>query len=171
MATTVFSVTLEEWSYIATTIGVVVAVATYVKATLAQGRQRSIDNAIRYWDCHGKLFAPDGYMRANVKAMEAGIYKRDQTNHDMEMKFNEFLSNCEHVALLQKAGGVPKAINAYMMGWFAKKIFPELTDREKAEPYWEIAVDFIRETKLEAERLDALPKEKRIGYLKKNHFK
>ncbi|QWV98655.1 hypothetical protein KP005_05035 [Geomonas nitrogeniifigens] len=57
------------------------------------------------------------------------------------------------------------------MGWFAKKIFPELTDREKAEPYWEIAVDFIREIKLEAERLDAFPKEKRIAYLKKNHFK
>lgn len=171
MATTVFGVTLEEWSYIATTIGVVVAVATYVTATLAQGRQRSIDNAIRYWDCHGKLFAPDGYMRANVKAMEAGTYKRDPTDLAMEVKFNEFLSNCEHVALLQKAGGVPKAINAYMMGWFAKKIFPELTDREKAEPYWEIAVDFIRETKLEAERLDALPKDERIAYLKQNHFK
>jgi hypothetical protein len=58
-----------------------------------------------------------------------------------------------------------------MLGWFAKKIFPELTDREKAEPYWELAVDFIRETKLQAETLDAMPKEKRLDYLKANHFK
>lgn len=171
MAITVFCVTVEEWSYIATTLGVVIAVVTYVTATCAQKRQRSIDNAIRYWECHGKLFAPDGYMRSNVKAMEAGTYKRNLDDMEMEIKFNEFLSNCEHVALLQKAGGVPKAINAYMMGWFAKKILPELTDREKAEPYWEIAVDFIRETKLEAERLDSLPKEERLAYLRKNHFK
>ncbi|QWV93735.1 hypothetical protein KP004_00660 [Geomonas oryzisoli] len=171
MAITVLGLALEEWAHIATSGGVVIAVITYVTSTLANKRQRSIDNAIRYWDCHGKLFAPNGYIRSNVKAMEAGTYNRDLSDIEMEVKFNEFLSNCEHVALLQKAGGVPKTINAYMMGWFAKKIFPELTDREKAEPYWEIAVDFLRETKLEAERLDTFPKEKRIAYLKKNHFR
>ena len=170
MAITVCGVTLEEWSYIATTLGVVIAVVTYVNATRAQARQRAIDNAMRYWDCHEKLLTTDGYIRSNVKAMEAGTYKRNLSDVAMELKFNVFLSNCEHIALLQKAGGVPKTINAYMMGWFAKKIYPELSDREKAEPYWEIAIDFIRETKLEAERLDALPKDERIAYLKKNHF-
>ena len=40
-----------------------------------------------------------------------------------------------------------------MIGWFAKKIYPQLTDREKAEPYWEIAVDFLREVKIEAGQL------------------
>ena len=110
MAITVFCVTVEEWSYIATTLGVVIAVVTYVTATCAQKQQRSIDNAIRYWECHGKLFAPDGYMRSNVKAMEAGTYKRNLDDMEMEIKFNEFLSNCEHVALLQKAGAFQRQL-------------------------------------------------------------
>ena len=103
--------------------------------------------------------------------MEAGTYKRDLENHEMEVRFNEFLSTCEHIALLHNAGGAPKSINAYMIGWFAKQIYPNLTDREKAEPYWELAVDFLRETKLQAEKLDSMSKEERLKYLGKNHFK
>lgn len=166
----IFGVTLEDWSYIATTIGVVVAVATYVSSVRAQTRQRSVDNALRYLDYHATVFGAESYCRANVKEMEAGTFKRDLQNHAMEAKFNEFLSACEHLALLQRAKAIPKSLNAYMIGWFAKKIYPELTDREKAEPYWELAIDFLRETKLEAERLDAMPKSERISYFQRNHF-
>jgi hypothetical protein len=170
MAITVCSLTLEELSHAATAIGVTVGLVTYITATRAQARQRRIDNAMRYWDCHAKLFAPDGYCKLNVKAMEAGTFKREPNDLAMETKFNELLSNCEHVALLQRTGVVPKSLDAYMFGWFAKQIFPALTDREKAEPYWEVAVEYIREAKLSAERLDTMPKEERSAYLKKNHF-
>lgn len=140
----IFGVSLEDWSYIATTIGVVVAVATYVSSVRAQTRQRAIDNALRYFDYHAKVFGPDSYCRANVKAMENGTFKRNHQDEAMEMKFNEFLSDCEHLAFLQRANAIPKSLNAYTIGWFAKKIFPELTDKEKAEPYWELAIDFLR---------------------------
>ena len=163
--------TLDDLKNIFTIIGVVAAVTVYVMNSLAQRRQRSIDNALRYLDYHAKMFAPDSYCRANVKAMEDGSYKRNLEDCEMELKFNEFLSACEHMALLHKAGGAPHSIDAYMMGWFAKHICPQLTDKEKAEPYWELAVDFLRETKLEADKLDSMSKNDRIKYLRKNHFK
>jgi hypothetical protein len=159
--------TLEECTQITTIVGVIVAVVTYVTTSKAQSKQRSIDNAIRYWDCHSGLFSPDSYIHANLKAMEAGTYNRDESDSEMELKFHALLSTCEHIVLLQKAGGLPKSINAYMFGWFAKKIYPVLTDHEKAEPYWELAVDFLKETKLEAEKLDAMSKKERLAYLDK----
>jgi len=162
--------TLADWTHVTAILGVIIAVCTYVTTSRAQAKQRSIDNAIRYMDFHAKLFSPDGYIYANVKAMENGTYKRDKDDSEMELKFHALLSACENIVLLQKAGGIPKSINAYMFGWFAKKIYPEITDNEKAEPYWELAVDFIRETKLEAEKLDTMSKDERLAYLNKNHF-
>jgi hypothetical protein len=163
--------TLDDWKNIFTIMGVVAALIVYVMNSIAQKQQRAIDNAMRYLDYHSKMFAPGSYCRANVKAMENGTYKRNIEDHEMELKFTEFLSACEHMALLHKCGGAPQSINAYMMGWFAKHIYPQLTDKEKAEPYWELAVDFLRETKLEAEKLDSMSKDERIKYLRKNHFR
>lgn len=166
----VASLTLNDWRNIFTIIGVIAAVTVYVANSMAQRRQRSIDNALRYLTYHSKIFAPDGYCRLNVLAMENGTYKRDAGNSVMELKFHEFLSLCEYMALLHKAGGAPKAVNAYMIGWHAKHIYPQLTDREKAEPYWELAIDFLHETKLEADKLDLMTKDERIKYLRRNHF-
>jgi hypothetical protein len=134
-------------------------------------RQRAIDNVLRYLAYHEKIDSLDGYCRLNVKAMENRTYKRDLNDEDMELKFNQFLATCEAMALLQRAGAAPASINAYMMGWFVERIYPELTDREKAEPYWQLAVDFLQKTKLEAEKLDSMTMEERLKYLKKNHFK
>lgn len=152
-------------------VGVIVALAVYITNFLAMKRQRAIDNAIRYLTYHQKLDSPDGYCRLNVKAMENGTYKRDLADDKMELKFNEYLATCEEFALLQQAGGAPASINAYMMGFFVKHIYPELTDREKAQPYWTLAIDFLQKTKVEAEKLDSMTMEERLAYLKKNHFK
>lgn len=102
--------------------------------------------------------------------MEKGTFKRDEANEKMEKAFREMLSDAEDFALLQKAGGAPASINAYMLGYFAKHIYPALTDREKAEPYWELAIEFIFETKKDAEKFDSLSKAERLKYISKNHF-
>lgn len=153
-----------------TIVGVVAALAVYVANSKAQARQRSIDNAMRYWDAHSRLFEAGSYLTVVVQDMEAGTYKRDMADKALELKFNRFLGNIEHIALLQNAGGVPKSINAYMLGWFCKQIYPQITDAEKANRYWEIAVDFIEEIKKEAEQLDDFGKVQRLEYLRKNHF-
>jgi len=171
MSISIFGMTLNDWRNIFTIIGVIAALVVYVLNSLAQKRQRAIDNALRYLQFLDRLYPSDGYVALNLKAMEAGTFKRDLNNDAMELKFHEFLSACEYVALAHRAGAAPSSLNAYMLGWTAKHIYPQLTDREKAEPYWELAVDLLRETKLSADKLDCLTKEERLEYFKKKHFK
>ncbi|MCK5032142.1 MAG: hypothetical protein KAS18_00880 [Calditrichia bacterium] len=94
---------LQDLTNIFNMLGVVVAIIIYIVNSIHSNRQRSIDNAMRYFEYHSKILSIDGYCRTNVKEMENGTYKRDLNDHEMEMKFNQFMSNCEHLALLQKA--------------------------------------------------------------------
>lgn len=168
--TTFLGVTLEDWAYIATIASVLGAAVAFGLNVRSQIRQRSIESCIRYISYHERLFSEGGYLRTNVAAMEAGTFKRNEADQNMEKAFREMLSEFERLALLHKAGGAPESINAYMLGYFAKHIFPVLTNREKAEPYWELAVDFICETKKAADKFDALSKEKRLKFIMRNHF-
>ena len=165
------SLNLQDWAHIFNILGVSAAIIVYILNSLANRRQRVIDNAERYLEVHRVLFAPDSYPSVNVAAMEDGTFKRDLSNKEMELKFNRFLCELEHLALLQNAGAVPKAVNAYMIGWFAKHLYPALTDREKAEPYWILAVDFLRETTRQADELDKRGYKDLITFIKRNHFK
>jgi len=153
-----------------TVIGVIVAVIVYIKNSISESRRRCIESASRYIAEHEKLFKSDGYLMAVVRDMERGAYKRDTLNDELERKFNRFLGGMEHIAILQNAGAVPRSINAYMLGWFCKQVYPVLTDAEKANRYWELGIDFIEETKRDAEAYDDLNKEDRYRFLRKNHF-
>ena len=168
--TMLFGLTLEEWSYAATTVSVAGAAIAFCLNVRGQMRQRSIDNCIRYLEHHDTLFAENSYLRSNVLSMENGSFKRDASNADMEKAFREMLSNFEKLALLHKAGGAPSSINAYMLGYFSKHVCSAVNDREKAEPYWDLALEFIAETKKAAEQFDALGKSERLKYIAKNHF-
>jgi hypothetical protein len=170
MISTLESASIQEVCHLLAVVGLVVVAVIYAVNSLGQQRKRAIDQTLHYLEWHGKLFEAEGYCLTNMAAMENGEYKRDPENEEMELKFAEFLTVCEQIAMLQNAGGAPKRINAYMMGWFAKQIVPQLTTRETEEPYWELAVAFLRETAREAEKLDAMPKAKRVRYLRKNHF-
>ena len=168
--TTFIGITLEDWTYLATIFSALGAAIAFWLNVRSQIRQRSIDNCTRYLEFHGKLFTADSYLCNNVAAMEAKTYTRDTSNKKMEAAFREMLSEFEKIALLQKAGGAPTSINAYMLGYFAKNIFSVLTDREKAEPYWELATDFVTETKKAADNFDSKNRAERAAYISKNHF-
>ncbi len=148
------------------TLGVLAAIIIYILNSLAAKRQRRIDNIERYLKIHEQLFSDDSYPIRNVAAMENGSFKRDETNKDMELALNRFLGDVEKLALLQYACAIPKAANAYMVGWFAKRIYPILNDREKAERYWVVGIEFLRETKIEAEKLDNMKLEELAKYIK-----
>jgi len=150
--------------------GVIIALITYRTNVNSEISQRSIENAMRYWEITDRLLEKNGFIKSNIKEFEDGTYKRDLENKEMEVKFNDLLSSCEHVALLQNAGAVPKSINAYGFGWFAKRIYPILTAEEKSNKYWELAVDFLEETMKDSEKLDEMSREERLKYLKNNHF-
>lgn len=167
---TFIGLSLEGWSYIAVIASVVGSAIAFALNVRSQIRQRSIENCLRYLEYHNKLFACDGYLRSNVAAMENGTYSRNEEDADMEREFREMLSDFEKLALLHKAGGAPESINAYMLGYFAKHVCGAINNREKAEPYWDLAIDFINETKKAAEKFDNLSKVERLKYISKNHF-
>ncbi|MEF9994676.1 MAG: hypothetical protein RSA22_14200 [Acinetobacter sp.] len=162
--------TLENWSYVATIASVLGASIAFILNVQSQIRQRSIENCLRYFEYHNNLFSEDSYLRKNVASMENGSFQRNETNEDMEKAFREMLSDFEKFALLQKAGGAPESINAYMLGYFAKHVHAAINTREKAEPYWDLAIEFICETKKAAEKFDSLSKADRLKYISKNHF-
>jgi hypothetical protein len=148
-------------------LGAAIAFALNVRSQI---KQRSIDNCLRYHEYHNSLFTENSYLRQNVDAMESGTYKRNETIPDMEKAFREMLSNFEKLALLHKAGGAPSKINAYMLGYFVKHIAGVINNREKAEPYWDLAIEFIDETKKATEEFDKLSKADRLKFISKNHF-
>ena len=160
--------TLADWKDIATIIGIVVAVLTYLTNSYFQFRNKRIENLKRYFDAHDKLFEADGFIMAHIKEFEAGSYKRDLNNEETEKKFNRFLGDVEKIAYLTSHGAVPATVQVYMFGWFAQKAHPHLTNGERGNIFWELAIHYIDELKKAADDYSKLPNEKREKYLKKN---
>jgi hypothetical protein len=158
--------TIQNIAYVFTILGVIAAVTVYILNSLAQKRQRRIDNIERYLKIHDQIFSAGSYPIRNVAAMENGTFTRDVNDKDMELSLNRFLGNIEKLALLQYACAIPKSANAYMIGWFAKHIYPILNDREKAERYWVVGVEFLRETMIEADKIDKMKIEELAKYIK-----
>lgn len=160
--------TLAGWKDVATIIGIIIAILTYLTNSYFQFRNKGIENLKRYFDAHDKLFETDGFIMSNIKAFEAGTYNRDTSNEDMEKKFNRFLGDVEKIAYLTSHGAVPTTVQVYMFGWFAQKIHPHLTSGERGNIFWELAIHYIDELKKAADDYSKLPNEKREKYFKKN---
>jgi hypothetical protein len=160
--------TLADWKDLATILGIVVAVLAYVTNSYFQFRNKRIENLKRYFDAHDKLFETDGFIMSNIKEFEAGTYTRDTNNQDMEKKFNRFLGDVEKIAYLTSHNAVPATVQVYMFGWFAQKMHPHLSNGERSNIFWELAIHYIDELKKAADDYTKLPNEKREKYLKKN---
>lgn len=160
--------TSADWKDIATIAGIIIAVSTYVTNSYFQFRNKRIENLKRYFDAHDKLFELDGFITANINEFEDGTYKRDTTDKEMEKKFNRFLGDVERIAYLTSHGAVPATVQVYMFGWFAQKIHPHLSNGERNNTFWELAIHYIDELNKAANDYTKLPNEKREKYLKKN---
>ena len=86
----------------------------------------------------------------------------------MEIKFNRFLGDVEKIAYLTSHKAVPVTVQVYMFGWFAQRIQPELTNGERDNVFWELAIHYIDELKKAADDYTKLETKKREKYLKKN---
>ena len=160
--------TLSQWKDIAIISGIVVSVLTYVTNSYFQSRNKNIENLKRYFDAHDNLFDEDGFIMSNIKELEAGTYKRDLENKEMEIKFNRFLGDVEKIAYLTSHKAVPVTVQVYMFGWFAQRIQPELTNSERNNAFWELAIHYIDELKKAADDYTKLETKKREKYLMKN---
>jgi len=164
----ILSMTLAEWKDIAIIAGILISVLTYITNSYFQFRNKRIENLKRYFDAHDKLFENDSFLTVNIKELESGTYKRDLNNKDMEIKFNRFLGDVEKIAYLTSHRAVPVTVQVYMFGWFAQKIHPHLTNGERSNIFWELAIHYIDELKKAADDYSKLETKKREKYLKKN---
>ncbi len=163
--------TLADWKDVATILALFVAVITYVTNSYFLFRNRRIENLKRYFDAHDKLFEKDAFIMTNIKAFEANIYKRNIDDEESEKKLNRFLGDVEKIAYLTSHGAVPATVQVYMFGWFVQKIQPHITNDERNNIFWELAIHYIDELKKAADDYSKLPNEKREKYLKMNTLK
>ncbi len=160
--------TLTDWKDIAIITGIVISVLTYITNSYFQFRNKRIENLKRYFDAHDNLFTDGSFLMENIKELEDGTYKRDLSNKDMEVKFNRFLGDVEKIAYLTAHKAVPVTVQVYMFGWFAQKIHPHLTNGERGNTFWELAIHYIDELKKAADDYSKLETKKREKYLKKD---
>jgi len=162
------NIPLSDWKNIAIIMGIFVSVLTYVTSTYFLLRDKKIENLKRYFDAHDKLFENDGFILSNIKELEVDTYKRDLNDKEMEVKFNRFLEDVEKIAYLTSHKAVPVTVQVYMFGWFAQRIQPHLTNGERNNKYWELAIHYIEELKKAADDYSKLDTKKREKYLRKN---
>jgi hypothetical protein len=163
------ALTLEDWRNIATVVAAIIALVVYITNSIAQRRQREIDNAMRFSDAHRRLTNTE-FILKNVREMEHGQFNRASWDEAMELDFNRFLGELEDYALLTRSGAVSQTASIYMFGWFAQKIQPILTKQERDNVYWELAVQFLDELKYAADDFYKKPKAERDTYHRKRHF-
>lgn len=160
--------TITDWKDVAIIAGIFISVLTYVTNSYFQFRNKRIENLKRYFDAHDKLFEKDSFLTKNIKELEDGSYKRNLEDKDMEIKFNRFLGDVEKIAYLTSHRAVPVTVQVYMFGWFAQKIHPHLTNGERSNIFWELAIHYIDELKKAADDYSKLETKKREKYLRKN---
>lgn len=160
------NLTLDTFKNLAIILGVIVSLVVYITNSIYQYKQRISDNAIRYITLHDKLFE-NNFLKNNIQAMEDGSFERKSSD---EKSFNRLLGEIEHLAFLTKMGVVSKSMNIYMFGWFAQHIQPVLTENERKNIYWEMAVEFLDDLKNDADSFSEKTKQERKEYFNTNHF-
>lgn len=162
---------IKDW---ATVIGVIIALVTYVTNSMAQRRQRIIENVSRFNEAHLSLYKEGKFLHEKYEFMDEDVnglptlkLNRDDPN-ELTM-FHEFLGEIEHFAILQTIGAISKNGNAYFFGWYAKQIKP-LIDEERPEPFWQVAVKFIDEMAAEGERFTRMSPDEQATYLSTQIF-
>ena len=143
--------TLAYTKDIAIIVGIIIAILTYITNSYFQFRNKRIENLKRYFDAHDALFEEESFLSKNLLALEKGTYTRDITDDAMELKFNRFLGDIEKIAYLTSHGAVPQTVQVYMFGWFAEKVHPFLSNEERNNLFWELAIHYIDELKKAAD--------------------
>lgn len=164
------SLTLEDGRNIATIAGTAIALTVYITNSIQQRRQRRVENALRFLAVHQRLWQTP-FIAKNLPAMEAGTFSRESWNEETGEDFSKFLGDLEELALLLRCRIVSQRLSVYMFGWFAHKIQPLLTAKERENVYWELAVHCLDELKDAADDFYKMTKQEREQFHRRNHFK
>lgn len=131
---------LRNW---ATVITAAVALLVFVFNSLGGIRNRRVENVSRFNESHLRLFAFNGYIARNLRAIEDGSMVRDPANAEMEAAFHLTLLEIERLAILANNGAVPRLTQVYMFGAYARSLSKLISKQERETMTWELAVAYL----------------------------
>jgi len=144
--------TSSELRDYATIIAAITAVLVFAFNSRVQRRNRVIENLARFFDVHRRLLAVDGFLMKHFAAIQAGTFVRDPADEDSERRFHVLLLQIEQLAILANNHAVPESTQVYMFGLYARYVLDLLTERERENMFWELAINYLRRlAKLTAE--------------------
>ncbi len=154
----------EELRNYATVVAAIVALLVFIVNVWSQTRSRRIENLARFNQVHQRLFADNGYLASNLKAIEDGTMERDRANPQMEARFHLMLLEIERLAILANNKAVPRSTQIYMLGSYAPTILKLMTDEERASMYWELAREYLDGIAIDSERYAKLTRKERAQF-------
>lgn len=131
---------LRNW---ATVVAALVALLVFVLNSFLLVRNQRVENVSRFIETHRRLFARDGYIASNIAAIETGTLTRDGAEAQMESRFHLMLLEVERLAILANNEAVPRHTQVYMFGWYARNILSVVTDKERDNMSWELALGYL----------------------------
>ncbi|OED35708.1 hypothetical protein AB834_04375 [PVC group bacterium (ex Bugula neritina AB1)] len=129
------------------------AVLGYLTNLYFVRKEKKRQNILTFFDYYRKMFASDSFCMLNYKKLNDGSFERNFEDEKMEVKFVQFLGDCDHLATLKTASGISDELNSYMLGWFCQKVIPQLSENEKKAFFWSKAINYLQETASFAETL------------------
>lgn len=154
----------EELRNYATVVAAIVALLVFVVNVWSQMRNRRIENLARFNQVHQRLFAENGYLASNLKAIEDGTMERDRKDLAMEGRFHLMLLEIERLAILANNKAVPRSTQIYMLGSYAPTILKLMTDEERASMYWELARNYLDGIAIDSARYAKLTRTERAQF-------
>jgi hypothetical protein len=148
----------------ATVVAATVALLVFMVNSYLHTRHERIENIARFVQSHRRLFAPDGFLASNLKDIDANELKRDRSDPVMEARFHRMLIEIEYLAILANNKAVPRTTQVYMFGYYTRKILTVVSDDERNNPSWELALAYMDDLAKDTASYEKLPVEERSKY-------
>jgi hypothetical protein len=123
-----------------------------------------LENVSRFIEAHQRLFAPRGYIAANMTSIENGVLTRNQDDVRMETKFHLMLLEVERLAILANNKAVPRSTQVFMFGWYACTIVSVLTKKERDNVSWELVLGYLDALAKDYSAYEKLTRDRRADF-------
>jgi hypothetical protein len=152
---------LRNW---ATVVAAIVALLVFAGNSILHVRNERLENVSRFIEAHQRLFAPRGYLAANMGLIETGLLTRDSNDARMETKFHLMLLEVERLAILANNKAVPRQTQVFMFGWYASTIVSVLTEKERDNVSWELVLGYLDALAEDYSAYEKLTRERRADF-------
>lgn len=148
----------------ATVVAATVALLVFIVNSFSLLRNQRIENLVRFFEAHQRLFEPGGYMASNIGAIEARKLVRDHDDEAMQAKFHLMLLEIEQLAILANNRAVPRPTQVYMLGSYTREVLRVLTEQERSSMHWELLVGYLDGLAKDTAKYETLKRKKRAAF-------